>query len=387
MKKILAIVQHRKDRSPGQRFRFEQYMNYLQENGYEIVFSNIISEKDDKIFYSKGKYFSKFIIIIKSFFHRLKDIKIAKDCDIIFIYREAFMLGTIFFEKKFKKLGKKIIYDFDDAIWHNDTSNANKNFAWLKNTKKTIKICELADLVIVGNQFLADFALNYNKKVKIIPTTLNLNQNSILKGIPINSDSHCGLEPQFPNLDVGGNVSTVQQSKICIGWTGSDTTLKHFYQAIPTLQKLKQKYSDKIYFKVIANKYEKQSEFEVKFAEWNKENETEELLEFDIGIMPLPDNEWSKGKCGFKGLQYISLKIPVVMSAVGVNNEIIKNGKNGFLANNEDDWLNYLSELIESPELRNKIAEEGYKTVENNYSFNAWKDKYLEIFNKFTLLY
>ena len=354
MKIILVIVHHRPERSPGQRFRFEQYMDFLAQNGYKIIFSNLISEQDDAIYYSKGKYFKKFCLIIKYFFHRLNDLKLAQKSDIVFIYREAFMLGTTFFEKRFAKTKAKIIFDFDDAIWLNDTSDANKRVSWLKNPKKTEKICKLSDLVIAGNQYLANYAQQFNNNVKIIPTTLNLIINN---------------NPKNPN------------SKLCIGWTGSDTTLKHFYFAIPLLKKLKEKFGEKIYFKVIANRYEKQSELEVKFSKWTKETEIKDILEFDIGIMPLPDDKWSKGKCGFKGLQCMALKIPVVMSAVGVNCDIIQSGENGYLATSEQEWFDCLSELIVSEELRKKIGEKGFLTVKEKYSFDAWKDRYLELFS------
>ncbi|MDR2010768.1 MAG: glycosyltransferase [Bacteroidales bacterium] len=356
MKKILAIVQHRKGRSPGQRFRFEHYIQYLEKNGYEIIFSNIIDEKDDQLFYSHGKYFAKLKIVVKSFFHRLKDLKTARDCDLIFIYREAFMLGNTYFEKRFSKLDIPVVFDFDDSIWLNDTSDGNKNLAWIKKPEKTAKICKYADLVMVGNQYLADYAKQYNKNVVVVPTTIDINYHKII------------------NVEKNNN-------KICIGWTGSTSTLKHFYSVIPFLKKLQKKYGDKIYFKVIANKYERSGELDVKFTLWNKENEIKELSEFDIGIMPLPDDKWSRGKCGFKGLQCMALKIPVVMSPVGVNKDIVQNGINGFLTETEDEWIEYLSLLIDSKEVRQKIGEEGYKTVKEKYSVDIWNIKILNIFD------
>lgn len=354
MKKILAIVQHRKDRSPGQRFRFEHFIPILEKNGFEIIFSNIISEKDDAVFYSKRKYFAKFRILIKSFFHRLKDIKTAKNCDLIFIYREAFMLGTIYFEKKLAKTNVPIIFDFDDSIWLNDTSDGNRNLAWLKRPEKTAEICKLSKLVIVGNKFLANYAKNHNSNVFILPTILNLDYHNISKH----------------NCD---------KLAVCIGWTGTTTTLKHFYMLIPVLKKIKEKYGSKVYFKVIANTKTWDKDIDVKLVQWTIEKEIEELCEFDIGIMPLPDDKWSKGKCGFKGLQCMSLEIPVIMSPVGVNTEIIEDGKNGFLAKDEDKWFETLSNLIENSELRKTIGQKGRKTVEEKYSLSIWEKEFINL--------
>ncbi|MDD4148662.1 MAG: glycosyltransferase family 4 protein [Bacteroidales bacterium] len=355
MKKILAIVQHRKGRSPGQRFRFEHYIPILESNGYEIIFSNIINEKDDEVFYSKGKYFSKLLIVIKTFRHRLKDIKTAKNCDIVFIYREAFMLGTTYFEKRLSKLDVPLIFDFDDSIWLNDTSEGNQNLAWLKKPQKTAEICKLCDLVMVGNEYLANHAKKYNPNVKIIPTTINTDYHKP-KNNKTNSDS------------------------ICIGWTGTTTTLKHYYTAIPVLKKIKEKYGTKVYFKVIVNSKEWTQELDVKLVNWTKEREIEDLCEFDIGIMPLPDDEWSKGKCGFKGLQCMALGIPVVMSPVGVNTDIIENGVNGYLADKDDIWFDKLCQLIESPELRKTIGDTAKETVEEKYSVNVWEERVLGLF-------
>jgi glycosyltransferase involved in cell wall biosynthesis len=359
MKRILAIVQHRKGRSPGQRFRFEHFISTLEANGYEIVFSNIINEKDDEVFYSHGHYFAKLIIVIKSLIHRFRDIKTAKTCDLIFIYREAFMLGSTYFEKRLAKTGVPIVFDFDDSIWLNDTSDGNKNLSWLKKPEKTSEICSIASIVTVGNEYLANYAAQYNKKVFVLPTTINTNYHK-----------------QSANNKKG--------ESICIGWTGTTTTLKHYEEAIPVLLRLKEKYQNKIYFKVIVNSEIWNREIDVKLVKWSGENEIEELSEFDIGIMPLPNDEWSRGKCGFKGLQCMALGIPVIMSPVGVNNQIIVSGQNGFLAEDENQWFDTLCNLIENAELRQKTGEAGRKTVEKKYSVNVWNEKVLDLFNKLT---
>ena len=116
------------------------------------------------------------------------------------------------------------------------------------------------------------------------------------------------------------------------------------------------------------------SKFRLKFVEWKQSSEIEDLSQIDIGIMPLPDNEWAKGKCGFKGLQYMALEIPTIMSPVGVNTEIIQDRKNGFLASNKNEWISKLSALIESKELRESLGKNGRKTIEKKYSITNHKD-------------
>lgn len=357
MYKLLFIAAHRPDRSPSQRFRFEQYFSYLSEKGFSYYFSYLLSEQDDKLFYLPGKLHTKFYILIKSAINRLKDVLKSKNYDIVYIQREAFMTSSVFFEEKFKKSGAKLVFDFDDAIWNLDISDANKKFSWLKNPGKTAKIISLCDLVIAGNRYLADYAHNYNKNVVIIPTTID-------------------TDVYKKNLRQGTRKDT-----ICIGWSGSITTIKHFEYAIPFLKKLKEKFGEKLSVKVIGDSFYKNEELGVAGIAWNKENEVAELSTFDIGIMPLPDDEWAKGKCGLKGLQYMALEIPCIMSPVGVNTEIISDGENGYLANSTEEWVEKLSLLIENPELRNRIGKEARKTVVERYSVVSQRDRYLKVFN------
>lgn len=356
MPKVLVISAHRVNRSPSQRYRYEQYIDYLQNNGFEFTFSPLLNEKDDVLFYSKGNVFLKMLVLVKSYFKRKKDAVRCKHFDVVLIQREALFTGNTFFEKAAFKSGAKVIFDFDDSIWLNDTSPANKKFAWLKNPNKLKIILSYAHLVISGNKYLSEYALTYNNNVIIIPTT-------------INTEIHIP-KPEYRNKEI-----------ITIGWSGSASTIKHFELLITVLKKLKEKYQNKIQFKVIGDKNYAHSELNIKGIAWNPLTEVNDLNTFDIGIMPLPDDEWSKGKCGLKGLSYMSCGIPTIMSRVGVNSEIINQKVNGYLAESEEEWIDYMSLLIENAELRNAIGNEGRKTVQHLYSTKANQEKYLLAFN------
>ncbi len=360
-KRILYIVPHRLGRSPGQRFRCEHFISYLQENNYEITYSNLLSAWDDRYFYSYGNFGIKLFIVVKGFIKRLRDVFRCRDYDAVFIYREAYMLGTTFFERMFRGLKAPIIFDFDDSIWLNDTSPGNQKLKWLKRPSKTADICRIASLVIVGNQYLADYARQYNANVAIIPTTIDTTYHKPL------------LSTKQP-----------KHNNITIGWTGTSTTLKHFYTILPVLRAIHEKYGNKVMFLVIADVEPKNTDLPLKFYRWNAPDEIAQLSSIDIGIMPLPDDEWSRGKCGFKGLQYMALEIPTIMSPVGVNTEIIQHGENGFLAKSDDEWIKYLSILIEDETLRKKLGTNGRKRVEEKYSVLANREQYLTLFNQVT---
>jgi len=354
MTKILFIAMHRKVRTPSQRFRFEQYFSFLESKGIECELSFLISEKDDKILYSAGNYFGKLLIFIKSWLKRTKDVKRANQFNYIFIQREAFMTGTPFFEKRFAKSNAKLIFDFDDSIWLEDKNEANGKLAFLKKPSKTAEIIALCDTIVAGNNYLQAYAKKYNKNVVIIPTTIDTDW---YKPIP----------------------KTVSD-KVIIGWSGSFSTIKHFESSINALTEIKAKYGTKVTFKVIGDANYKNEPLGIIGQKWQSSTEVEDLQDIDIGIMPLPDMEWTRGKCGLKGLQYMGLAIPTIMSPVGVNTEIIKHGINGFLASTKEEWIDCLSQLIDSKMLREKLGKAGRKTVEKKYSVTANQGKYLALF-------
>lgn len=355
MPKVLVISDHRRYRSPSQRYRYEQYISYLEKNGFEFTFSPIINESDDKVFYSKGKVLLKALITFKSILIRIKDWMRYDQFNIIFIQREALYIGSTFFEHKAFRSKAKVIFDFDDSIWLMDTSPENKKYEFLKNPDKAKTNLKHAHLVIAGNNYLADFAKQYNRNTIVIPTTVD-----------------CDLHLPKPGLR--------NKEQVVIGWSGSISTVKHFEAFVPVLKKLKAKYGNKIVFKLLGEPNYKNTELNIIGDQWRSETEVDQLNKMDIGIMPLPDDKWANGKCGLKGLTYMACGVATVMSPVGVNKEIISHGENGFLANTEEEWIHCLSQLIENKELRLKLGEAGRRTVVDKFSVQANKENYLKAF-------
>lgn len=357
MPKILFVAQHRPDRSPSQRFRFEQYLSFLKSRGFDYDFSYLIDESDDKVFYRPGNLFRKSYIFLKAAFKRFNDVFKADGYDVIYVQREAFMTGSSWFEKRYSHSKAALVFDFDDAIWNHDVSEGNKSFAWLKDASKTKRIIAFSDLIIAGNPYLADYASQFNSNVLIIPTTIDTEE----------------YRPKPDSTDAG---------KVVIGWSGSITTIKHFELAIPFLTALKSKYGSQIEIAVVGDGSYRNSSLDIVGKPWNKTTELADLAGFDIGIMPIPNDDWSKGKCGLKGLQYMALSIPAVMSPVGVNCDIIQDGSNGFLADTTDEWVEKVSRLIESKELRSKLGAAARKTVVEHYSVESQKENYINAFEK-----
>ena len=354
-KKILFIAAHRPQRSPSQRFRFEQYLQVLKQNGFDCKQSYLLNEKDDRLFYSDSGHLNKFWILIKCILIRVFDVINSFNYDIVFVQREAIFLGTSIFERLIRFSGAKLVFDFDDAVWNLDVSESNKRFSFLKNPKKTASIIRFSNLIFAGNFFLKEYAKRYNDNVVIIPTTIDTNEYQLKK--------------------------TTNKDRVCIGWSGSETTVVHFNLSIPVLKRVQRKFGDKVYFKTIGIKEYGQEGLKIKNVKWSLETEVKELSEIDIGIMPLPDDAWAKGKCGLKGLQYMALGIPTIMSPVGVNSEIIQDSINGYLASDEEEWFEKISLLIEDFNLRLTIGKESRKTIVENYSVQANEGLYVSLFN------
>lgn len=339
-------------RSPSQRFRHEQYLRFFEENGWECSFSWLLDAEQDQIFYSQGNWGAKAKVIAASTWKRWKE-TFAKPMDVVFVQREAYMLGSAWFEQQMARRSA-FVFDFDDAIWLADVSSENRRFAFLKDGRKTEALISISDEVIAGNEYLADYARDYNERVTVIPTTIDT-----------------AYHRPMPQLRKG--------KPVCIGWTGSLTTLQYFQNIVPLLERIKIRYGTGVRFKVIGESGYRNATLDLESTPWNLQSEIEDLNDIDIGIMPLPDNEWTKGKCGFKGLQYMGCGIPAVMSPVGVNNRIIEQGVNGYLAYDEDDWFTILCRLVESEDLRHRIGEAGRATVEKRYSVDSQKMRYLEV--------
>ncbi|MGD0711599.1 MAG: hypothetical protein ABR968_10530, partial [Bacteroidales bacterium] len=267
MPRILFVAAHRPNRSPSQRFRFEQYLDFLKQNGFDYDFSWLVNPDDDSYIYEHGNYLHKYSFLRKSYRVRHNDLKHISDYDIVFVQREALMFRSVYFEKKYSKQSK-LVFDFDDAIWLMDVSEGNKHWKWLKNPAKTSQIISLSNMVFAGNNYLADYARKFNKNVKIIPTTIDTSYHKRIKSFSANE-------------------------RICIGWTGSNTTIKHFRMSENFLKNIKQKFGNKVYFKLIGYPAYRNIELGINGVPWSYNAEIGDLSEIDIGIMPLPDDKWA----------------------------------------------------------------------------------------------
>jgi glycosyltransferase involved in cell wall biosynthesis len=356
--KLLAIVPSLYDISPGQRYRIEQWEPILREKGVEITYSPFETDELRQVLYQPGRIAEKIKLVTRSINRRRADLRSVRDFDAVYVFREAALLGPAYFERLIGRSGVPMVFDFDDAVFVTYKSPSNGYLTYLKFPGKTGTICRLSAHVMAGNQYLADYARRFNpQNVTIIPTTIDTDKYHFLENKPAN--------------DVP-----------VIGWSGSHSTVQHLDTLRETLQELAR--ATKFRLRVIGTpKYEIEG-VETEAMAWRSETETEDLEPIDIGIMPLPDDEWSKGKCGLKALQYMALGVPTICSPVGVNSDIIQDGENGFLAAGKDEWIEKLKRLLASVELRRKLGAAGRRTVEEKYSAQVQAPRVFQILSAVT---
>ena len=351
--KVLFIVPYPTE-APSNRLRVEQYFSYLVRHGVEPVLRPFMTSDLYNIRYAPGSMARKVASLGLSAASRFLDVRRAERADLIFIHREAFPVGGPFIEEKLAHQGRPLVFDFDDAIYLLNTGVPSPTVGLLKRPSKTARIINLATTVIAGNENLKAYASLYNRNVTVIPTPVDTSIFAPRAG---------GVRPD--------------DGKVVIGWMGSNTTAPYLKMVGDALAAVARRYPQ-VEIRAIGGSYVPEVSPSLTIRRWNLQTELEDLHGFDIGIMPMPDTEWTRGKCGFKALLYMSCAVPPVCSPVGLTTEIVQDGLNGLLATTTEEWVDKLSMLVEDPSLRRRMGDAGRQTVEEKYSLTAHAPRFYE---------
>ncbi len=354
MTKLLFLGVHPRGRNPSQRYRFEVFEPHLRQAGFEVTYASALSDDDARDFQIPGSLFTKGRVALRGLARRL--LSLTRRADVIFVQREAFFLGPAWSET-LASLRAPVVFDFDDALWLHAISDANRRFGWLKDTAKFSRIIARAHTVIAGNELLANWARAYSRNVHIIPTCVDTTWFS--------------PTPDKPPRDT-----------VTPAWSGSPSTFNHLQTLLPALTELKNHYKEKLALRIMGDASFTWAPLKLRAEAWTPESERSLLRDADIGVMPLPDDEWSRGKCGFKGLVSMAMGLATVMSPVGVNTRIITHGQNGLLAATHDDWVQQLSSLIDDAALRQRLGVAGRQTVEQHYSVQRHAPTLVELLRR-----
>lgn len=353
MLRVTCLVHYPPDLSPGQRFRFEQWLRLLPEGSVRVELRPLFSASAYRELYEPGHTARKLAHTAGGWGRRLRDVVAPGRPDVVLLYREAFPFGPPLFEW-FVEHRFPVVFDFDDAVYLPNVSEANRGVSWLKNPAKTARITSWSTITTVGNAHLAEYATAFSDRVRVLPTTLDVEAY------------------QSPARTRSADAP------LRIGWSGSPTTAEHLGSIGHALRRVLKELPAALDV-VGAPRFTLDGAANVAARPWRRETEIEDVGRFDIGLMPLPDDEWSRGKCGFKALLYMALGVPAIVSPVGVNAEIVEDGVNGLVASTEDEWVDAITRLAKDPALCDRLAAEGRRTVVERYSGQRWAPRFLEV--------
>ena len=350
---VCALVPYPANTAPSQRFRIEQWVPPLAEHGISVDLLPFLDQKLMRLLHRRGATLAKAVLTSNALIRRLGHVARAVRYDAVVIHRSVCIAGPATLERFIAVVGRPIIFDFDDAIFELHTTEANRRLAWMKFPGKTAAICRLSAQVIAGNSYLADYANQYNSRVSIVPTSVDTERYRPL-------------------------ATPKQEGRpFVVGWTGSSTSQTHLEAFAPVLRRLIKLAN--IQLRVISDRPPVMPEVPFVWRRWSAETEVKDLAQFDVGIMPMPDDRWARGKCSLKALSYMSMGIPAVCSPVGTNREIIRDGENGLFASTPEEWLGKVRTLVEQPELRKTLGAAGRSTVLEHYSMTKCADLFARV--------
>jgi glycosyltransferase involved in cell wall biosynthesis len=319
------------------RLRFLQFLPYLQAAGIDVTSVPLLDDEYLRVLYSGGGRSSG--RLMRAYAARLAWLTRAGKFDLLWIEKELFPRLPATLERLLARLGRAYVVDYDDAVFHDYDLHPNRYFRRAL-SRKIDQVMRHASLVVAGNEYLAERSRHAGARdTRILPTVVDLER--------------------FP----AGPAP--RRADFSVGWIGTPMTSGYLEQVRAPLAALLACGSSRIV--AVGAGADPVPGVPVEVRPWTEGGEVEAIRQFDAGIMPLPDEPWERGKCGYKLIQYMACGLPVVASAVGANVEIVQQGVNGFLARNDREWTAALQALREDPDLRQRMGRAGRRLVEERY--------------------
>lgn len=347
--KVLFLGRY-EDMGASTRLRSLQYLPYLKKDGIEVTVSPLLSNEYLRQLYTTRS--RSLAPMMQSYFRRFRQLLTTGQYDLVWIEKELFPMLPAWAERYLVR--KPYVVDYDDATFHFYDQHPKGIVRRLMGRKIDV-VMKNAALVVAGNDYLAQRAKQAGaKRVENIPTVIDLEKY-----------------PYEQN-------SSQNDTPFTIGWIGSPATAKYLKMIQPALKLFCDSHSDVQIMLIGAGDIDL-SDLPIQNVAWMEDTEVANVQQMDVGIMPLPDDHWERGKCGYKLIQYMACGKPVIASPVGVNQEIVKEGVNGFLAQNTEEWVAAFKTLYEDVSLRGHMGGSSRKIVEGRYCLQVTAPKLSEL--------
>ena len=333
------------------RQRVLQYLPFLERAGIEVSVRPLLN--DDYVHSLAAGHGRSKARVAAAYARRIRQLLALRDVDIIWVYAELFPWLPASFERLAVRSGKPLVYDFDDAFFHTYDDHPN----WLVRLALHDKLKPLvrgASRVCAGNEYLRNYAERTGAEAIVLPTVVD-------------------VETYVPTV-------VVDDRPLTIGWIGSPSTWCHVQPILPLLEQFCRDHP--VRFRAIGAGVEAERDRfpGLELAEWSEASEVAEVQAMDIGLMPLLDLPFQRGKSGYKLIQYMACGLPVIASPVGVNCDIVSHGRTGFLASRKEEWISALSELVSDADRRRAMGEEGRQRAVRDYSLATHAPRLVEVF-------
>ena len=351
--KILFIMPHPIE-GPSSRFRVYLYKQYLESQGVTVTFRPFLSSKLAPVIYAEGKLALKVVYTLWGTLLRFGDVVRSFRYDAVYILREAFPFGPPVFERLLKFGAGRLLFDFDDAIYMRSLAFDNP-LDRLRDWDKPQKLAFMANHIVPGSEYLATWARKFcgpATEVTVLPTIVDVNEYKV---------DH-----------------DLAQKDVVIGWIGTPRGSMYLQDLLPTIREMSITHPGVTWVFVGAEPFDVEG-CPVEFREWALAREIEDIQSFTIGLMPLTDDEETRGKCGFKLIQYMSCGVASVSSPVGVNQEVIIDGETGLFASTAEEWHKQILMLVDNPEYCQQCGRNARLRAEQFYSLDVTAPKMLNI--------
>jgi glycosyltransferase involved in cell wall biosynthesis len=350
--RVVAFTRYGRE-AASTRQRLLQYIPALNAAGIEVRYEPLLSDEYVRNL-ATGRS-SSWFDVLRAYLKRARTLLAGPKAEIVWVYAENFPLLPGWFELLALSRSRTVIYDMDDAFFHNYDSSPKLVVRALLG-KKLQPLLRRASACCCGNAYLEGYASRFCRKTMIVPTV-------------VDTDAY---KPRTAARGAG--------EPLVIGWIGSPTTWRYLRPLLPILQDLVRERGVRVRVVGAGWEAEKDRFPGLDLVEWTESGEVGEVQRMDIGIMPVPDEIWALGKSGYKLIQYMACGLPVVASPIGVNRQIVRHGETGFQAATPEEWSISLRRLLDEPDLRARMGSAGRRLAEGEYSLKVHAPRLIELF-------